>query len=273
MGKVTMRQALTKSLNVATIKFAEEVGYDKVVELSQRLGLNEKIKPYPAIALGSFEITPLEMSRAYTAFANHGLLSELSPMLTIRDESGQQIYKPKNDQKQALTPQVAFMITSLLQSVIDHGTGAGARTRGFALPAAGKTGTSRDGWFAGYTPDLLCIVWVGFDDNSELNLSGAQSALPIWTEFMKKATILRPLKGESFVPPEGVNEVEIDPVTGLLATEACQKREKEYFIEGTEPKVECYGAAYEKAVTAGVSPAAISTPLSKDADKTPSRKN
>jgi penicillin-binding protein 1B len=147
------------------------------------------------------------------------------------------------------------MITSLLQSVINNGTGAAARTRGFTLPAAGKTGTSRDGWFAGYTPDLLCIVWVGFDDNRELNLQGSQSALPIWAEFMKRASKILPLRGEDFVLPDGVPQVEIDPTTGLLATEHCLERQEEYFIKGTQPAIRCTGNSYEQMF--GGSPASI----------------
>ena len=114
------------------------------------------------------------------------------------------------------------------------------------LPAAGKTGTSHDGWFAGYTPDLLCIVWVGFDDNRELNLSGSQSALPIWTAFMKRAVTRYPSSAEGFPPPEGIVQVEIDPTTGLLATERCLDRQPEYFIKGTEPAIQCYGNSYEQ---------------------------
>jgi penicillin-binding protein 1B len=251
LGQVTMRQAITKSLNIATIKLAEKVGYDKVAELAQRLGLNEKIKPYPAMAIGSFEITPLEMVRAYTAFANGGLLSELTAMLEVYDNNSNPVFRTQPKTKQVLTPQIAFMVTSLLQSVIDHGTGYGARERGFTLSAAGKTGTSHDGWFAGYTPDLLCIVWVGFDDNRELNLSGSQSALPIWVDFMKKAISLRPLRGKGFAVPENVIQVEIDPTTGLLATDRCLQREMEYFIKGTEPLLKCYGNNYEQSVGRG----------------------
>jgi penicillin-binding protein 1B len=264
MGQVTMRQAITKSLNNATIKFAEKTGYQKVAELAQRLGLNEKIKPYPAMAIGSFEITPLEMVRAYTAFANSGLLSDLTTVLQIRDSNGNLVAVEQPKTKQVLTPQIAFLITSLLQSVINNGTGAGARERGFVLPAAGKTGTSHDGWFAGYTPSLLCIVWVGFDDNRELGLSGSQSALPIWTEFMKKAIPLKPLKGEQFAVPDDVPEVEIDPTTGLLATERCLQREKDYFIKGTEPTLQCYGNNYEQAVGTNAPVSIYATP-SKDA--------
>lgn len=245
-GQVTMRQAITKSLNVATIKFAEKIGYDKIAELSSRLGLNEEIKPYPAMAIGAFEVTPLEMVRAYTAFANGGLLSELTPILKVCEPGMKTVYVPAAAQFQAISTETAFMITSLMRSVIDHGSGAGARSRGFVLPAAGKTGTSRDGWFAGYTPDMLCIVWVGFDDNRELNLSGSQSALPIWAEFMKKAAAIVPLKGQDFIPPEGVVKVDIDPSTGLLATDRCLERQEEYFIKGSEPTIRCYGNSYEQ---------------------------
>jgi penicillin-binding protein 1B len=228
------------------------------------LGLNEQIKPYPAMAIGSFEITPLEMVRAYTAFANAGLLSELISAIKICDANANPVFIAQSSPKQVLTPQISFLVTSLLQSVINNGTGEGARARGFVLPAAGKTGTSHDGWFAGYTPDLLCIVWVGFDDNRELNLSGSQSALPIWTEFMKSASSLLPLSGENFVQPEGVEEVEIDPATGLLATEHCLQREKEYFIKGTEPTIQCYGNYYEQSTGSGA-PVSIYTTPSKEA--------
>ncbi len=260
MGRVTMRQAITKSLNIATIKLAEKVGFGKITELAQRLGLNEDIKPYPAMAIGSFEITPLEMVRAYTAFANGGQLSQLTSVLRVDDGNGKRVFVARAESQEVLTPQIAFLVTSLLRSVINNGTGAGARARGFALPAAGKTGTSHDGWFAGYTPDMLCIVWVGFDDNRELNLSGSQSALPIWTEFMKKAIQLRPLKGEDFVVPDGVPEVEIDPTTGLLATNRCLQREKDYFIQGTEPTLECYGNNYEQAAGGGGPVSIYATP-------------
>ena len=263
LGQVTMRQAITKSLNIATIKLAEKVGYDKVAELSRRLGLNEKIKPYPAMAIGSFEITPLEMVRAYTAFANGGLMSELTALLQVCDTNANPVFVAQPKSRQALKPQIAFLLTSLLQSVVDHGTGYGVRQRGFTLPAAGKTGTSHDGWFAGYTPDLLCIVWVGFDDNRELVLSGSQSALPIWTEFMKKAISLRPLRGEAFTMPEDVVQAEIDPTTGLLATEQCLQREMEYFIKGTEPLLKCYGNNYEQSVGRG-SPVSIYATPSKE---------
>lgn len=263
-GQVTMRQAITKSLNVATIKFAEKVGYQKVADLAHRLGLNAQIKPYPAMAIGAFEVTPLEMVRAYTAFANRGLLSDLTPISHVLDGTMKQVFASQSKPEQVLSPQVAFLVTSLLQSVINNGTGAAARTRGFTLPAAGKTGTSRDGWFAGYTTDLLCIVWVGFDDNRELNLSGSQSALPIWADFMKRAAVLKPLRGEDFPVPDGVPQVEIDPSTGLLATPRCLERLMEYFIRGTEPALTCMGNSYEQLL--GGSPASIYATPAKEPD-------
>jgi penicillin-binding protein 1B len=247
LGRVTMRQAIMKSLNNATILLAEKVGFSPIVKLAHRLGLNEAIKPYPAMAIGAFEVTPLEMVRAYTAFANQGILSPLVSIRDVRDKQGGSVeIVPDVKTERVLSPQVAFMLTSLLQSVMNEGTGSGVRAAGFSLPAAGKTGTSRDGWFAGYTPDLLCIVWVGFDDNRELNLSGAQSALPIWASFMKRAATLRPLSGEEFSVPEGISQVEIDPTTGLLATDSCLERELEYYIKGTEPVIYCYGNSYER---------------------------
>ena len=197
------------------------------------------------MAIGSFETTPIEMVQAYTAFANNGVMSKLTSILEIYDHEDHRVFAAQNKQKRVLTPEISFLTTSLLQSVINNGTGAGARSRGFRLPAAGKTGTSHDGWFAGYTPDLLCIVWVGFDDNSELNLAGSRSALPIWTEFMKRAVSIRPLSGDSFPVPEGIVEAVIDPSTGMLATDRCLQRQKEYFIKGTEPTIYCYGNPYE----------------------------
>lgn len=237
-GPVTLRQAATYSLNVATVKFAERAGYDNVVALARRIGL-EGMQPYPSIALGTSEATPLEIARAYTVFANQGVLVEPVAIKKIVRGDRTVLQTAQVAKRPVLSSETAFLITNLLQSVISSGTGAGVRARGFVLPAAGKTGTSHDGWFAGYTPDLLCIVWVGFDDYRELKLSGSQSALPIWADFMKKAAAILPLKGEDFSPPDGVVAVDVDPMSGLLATPSCPNRRTEYFIKGTEPKTFC----------------------------------
>jgi penicillin-binding protein 1B len=139
-----------------------------------------------------------------------------------------------------LDPRVAFLTENLMEDVIMSGTGWGVRSRGFTVPAAGKTGTSRDGWFAGFTSKLLCVVWVGFDDNSDLKLEGAKSALPIWTEFMKKATA-QPLYHDvqAFKPPKGITSAVIDPESGLIAGPNCSSTRSEYFIYGAEPQEMC----------------------------------
>ncbi len=242
-GNVTLRRALSKSLNVATVKVAEMVGYDRVAELwNKKLGVGAEVRPYPAIALGAFEATPLEMATAYNVLANGGLKVEPVAVLQVTDEKGKTL-----EQHQAPPParvvheEAAFLVTNMMRSVLNEGTGAAARGLGFSADAAGKTGTTndlRDAWFAGYTPDLLCVVWVGYDDNAPIRLSGAKAALPIWVEFMKGA--VAGTKQRSFdVPPENVIFVDIDKDTGLLATPGCPKLLSEAFIAGTEPLERC----------------------------------
>jgi len=240
-GPVTLRKALTRSLNVATIKFAEMAGLGKVVALAKSAGLNSKLLATPALALGSYEVTPMEMARAYTVFANGGTRVEPVFIRSTRDSKGTLIEKSEIKTKDVLDPRVTYLMTNLMEGVISRGTAARARSLGFTPPAAGKTGTSHDGWFAGYTSGLLCIVWVGFDDNRELGLEGAGSALPIWTEFMKKATTLQPwLANSPFIPPEeGITSVQIDEDTGLLASSECQHVISENYLTGSEPKQSC----------------------------------
>jgi|HigsolmetaAR201D_1030396.scaffolds.fasta_scaffold02494_10 penicillin-binding protein, 1A family len=238
-GLVTMRQALTKSLNIPTVKTAEAVGYEKVANFARSVGLNAE--PTPAVALGAYDNTPLDMAGAYTVFANMGVYSAPNWIRAIRDEQGNPLYDAKPVRKQLLDPRVAYLMVNMLEDVMRTGTGAGARSRGFLLPAAGKTGTSRDGWFAGFTTKLLCVVYVGFDDGKELKLEGARAALPIWTEFMKRAHKYRQYRAVSqFSPPEGVVTVDIDPATGLLASVGCPSVRSEVFIAGTQPIEVCH---------------------------------
>ncbi|MBM3803011.1 MAG: PBP1A family penicillin-binding protein [Acidimicrobiia bacterium] len=246
-GPVTLRRALTKSLNVATVKLAEITGLPKIAALAKLSGMNEKLMATPALALGAYEVTPLEIAGAYTIFANAGVRAEPLFVRAVDDSKGHSVEKNEPALKPVLDPRVAYLMTGLMEGVINHGTGARARAMGFTLPAAGKTGTSHDGWFAGYTSGLLCVVWVGFDDNRELNLDGATSALPIWTEFMKKATAAQPwLADAPFVPPEeGITTVSIDPDTGLLASAECPAPIEERYLSGTEPKESCSLAAHE----------------------------
>jgi penicillin-binding protein 1B len=240
MGRVTLRYALAHSLNVATVKVGELAGLDKVVALARQAGINENIQPTPAVALGAYQVSPLEIAGAYTVFANGGVRVQPAFISSMLDQSDRDIYHHRPQTKQVLDPRVAFVMVDMLQEVMRSGTAAGVRARGFRLPAAGKTGTSHDGWFAGFTSQLLCVVWVGFDDYTELNLEGAHSALPIWTEFMIKAAHYKQY-GDSkpFPPPPGVVRVSFDPDSGQLAGPLCPDGVASYFIDGTQPKTEC----------------------------------
>jgi penicillin-binding protein 1B len=221
------------------VKFAEMVGYNEVADLAKRAGL-ETAKATPALALGSYEATPLEVANAYTIFSNGGVFVKRSFVREIRTESGGLIDESKLSTSEVLDPRISYMVVNLLEEVLRSGTGAGARGRGFLLPAAGKTGTSRDAWFAGFTSKLLCVVWVGYDNNEELPLEGAKAALPIWVEFMKRAHRYREYRGvQEFEPPDGVAMVDIDPATGQLATSGCPNPRQEVFIAGTQPVELC----------------------------------
>ena len=239
---VSVRVALEHSLNVPTVEVAEAIGYDKVAALAKRAGLNGKIKAFPSIALGAFEVTPIEIARAWTIFANEGKRLEPHALLRVVDADGKESEAYKYEATPVLSPQVAYMMTHLLEGVIAEGTAASVRSRGFELPAAGKTGTSRDGWFAGYTKDFLVITWVGFDNNDDLNLEGAKSALPIWTDFMIKAAQLYPplnIDAMEFTAPEGIEFVKIDSMSHLPATSSCPETFTEAFITGTVPTMMC----------------------------------
>ncbi len=239
-GDVTLRYALAMSLNNATVKVAEEVGYDKVANLAKSAGITS-VKATPAAALGSYDASPLDMAGAYTVFANNGV--RLSPILlrSVRNAKGDVIANYNTDQREVLDPRVAYVMTNMMESVINNGLGYTAvRLRGFTEPAAGKTGSSHDGWFAGYTSNLLCIVWVGYDDYSDLRLSGAQTAAPIWTEFMKKAAEVPQYSDmKPFTQPSGVVDVQLDKVTNRLATPACPDDYVSAFVAGTEPHDTC----------------------------------
>jgi penicillin-binding protein 1B len=238
-GDVTARYALAMSLNNATVKLAEEVGYDKVSDLAKAAGITS-VKPTPAMALGSYDATPLDMAAAYTVFANAGV--RISPVMvnSVRNAAGDVVMDFKPDKRQVLDPRVAAVMTNMMEGVLNFGTAYEVRTRGFEAPAAGKTGSSHDGWFAGYTSNLLCIVWVGFDDYSDIHLSGAQTAAPIWAEFMKKAVALPQYSDvKSFTQPAGVVDVQLDKTTNLLATPSCPQTYTAAFIAGTEPNQTC----------------------------------
>jgi penicillin-binding protein 1B len=230
MGQVTLRQAMAHSLNVATVKVAQMAGYRNVVAIAREAGMNENIQPTPAVALGAYQVTPFEIARAYTIFANGGNL--VQPVFFAG--------APNPRTTRVLDPRIAFLMVDMLEEVMRSGTAAGVRARGFRLPAAGKTGTSHDGWFAGFTSELLCVVWVGFDDYTDLGLEGARSALPIWTEFMTEAARYKQYgDAKPFKPPEGVTQVSVDPQTGQLSGPGCPTGITTYFVDGTQPQNEC----------------------------------
>ncbi len=239
-GNIGLQDAIARSLNVATVKVAEETGYEQIVDLARRAGMNVDIHPTPAVALGAYEVTPLEIAGAYTIFANHGVYARPYFVSDIATDHGSVMFDNKPEHRDVLDPRVAFLMDQLLEEVVRSGTGASVWGRGINFPVAGKTGTSHDGWFAGFTSKLICVVWVGFDDNRELNLEGAHSALPVWTEFMKRAHEHREYRNVSeFQAPAGVVGVQIDPESGQLATAACPKVRTEYFIDGTQPVEQC----------------------------------
>ncbi len=236
-GKVTLRTALAKSLNIPAVKVAQETGYGEVAQLARQVGLGKTIRATPSMALGSYETTPIEIAAAYTVFANRGVFVAPNWVVGIRDSSGQEIAKKANPSRRVLEEDVAYLMTSMMEEVIRSGTGAGVRSFGFEQPAAGKTGTSHDGWFAGYTTKLVCAVWVGFDDNAKLDLEGARSALPIWAEFMKRAHLRRPYRNATEFPqPNGVVVANIDPATGKLAGGNNSNAREEVYLQGTQPQ-------------------------------------
>jgi penicillin-binding protein 1B len=240
-GAITLRRALAMSRNVAAVKVAEQTGYDRVVSLwkKTRVGVPDQVKPYPSVALGAVELTPLEVAEAYTLFPNSGSLKKLRSIISI--SSGEDVAKPKTESgPNVARPATAFLVTNMMRSVLNEGTGAGARANGFTADAAGKSGTTndlRDAWFVGFTPELLTVVWVGLDDNQPLGMSGAQAALPIWTSFMKNAVAGR--AGSTFDAPQGVTFIEIDRDTGRIATPICPRLTTEAFLSGTEPMAAC----------------------------------
>ncbi|OFW14815.1 MAG: hypothetical protein A3F70_00480 [Acidobacteria bacterium RIFCSPLOWO2_12_FULL_67_14] len=238
-GEITWRRALAMSRNLGTIHVGEAVGFDRVAALWKRVGVGAPPRAVPAITLGVFELTPLEVAQAYTLFVNGGSVRPLRALQRIETAAGP--LRPKaSPPRRAARPDTTFLVTSMMRSVLNEGTAAGARTAGFALDAAGKTGTTndlRDAWFVGFTPELLTVVWVGHDNNRPLGLTGTQAALPIWTAFMTAALAGRP--DLPFNPPEGVTFAEIDRDTGKLALPGCPRVYHESFLSGTEPAEYC----------------------------------
>ena len=237
---VTLREALTHSLNVPAVQVAMSVGLASVADVAERCGL-ERPRIYPSLALGTSEVTLVELAGAYTTFANQGTALRPIPIKSISGlDQRDAPLRTRVSSANVFSPQVAYLVTDVLQSVVNEGTASKLRGMGLKGAIAGKTGTTTDGWFVGYTPNIVCAVWVGFDDNRDLRMKAADVALPIWGDFMRNALDIRPeLGGESFAKPGGIVSVEIDPTTGCLATPDSISRRQEVFISGTEPFSNC----------------------------------
>jgi penicillin-binding protein 1B len=259
---VTLREALARSMNVPAVDLAMRVGLGNIATVAENCGL-ERPRPYPSMALGTSEVTPLELAGAYTAFANEGTALRPTPIKSVIgvDKSGVG-EKVSATSARVFSPQVAYLMTNMMQSVVDAGTASKLRAMGIKGAIAGKTGTSNDGWFVGYTPSLICVVWVGFDNNKDLQLKASDAALPLWADFVKQAVDLRPeLGGNSFPRPGGISTVDIDPTTGLIASEECAERRQEIFVAGTEPFATCsHRISDDEAIIAGLDEPAVQSP-------------
>ena len=240
-GSVSVREALERSLNVPAVRIGQAVGISRVVEMARRLGIESRLPPVPSLALGTAEVSPLEVATVYATFANGGLRPTPRSFTGLLDARGvAQERWPLLGSRRVLDPGTAFLTTSLLEGVVDRGTGAGLRARGLRGPIAGKTGTTDeeyDLWFVGYTPEIVAVVWVGYDEPRAIGVPSSRGALPIWADFLER------LSGEQvrgvFQRPTGVERVEIDPMSGARALAGCPESRPEYFLEGTVPSETC----------------------------------
>src|SRR5436309_3659297 len=235
MQLVTLRDAIVHSLNVVTVDVAMEVSIGRVMNLAAKAGLPRVPHAYPAMALGTAEATPLQIASAYRAFAANATRTTPVAIDRVTTGNGTTIAQPTAQKNEVLRPEIAYVMTSFMKDVVNRGTAAPLRARGFKFNVAGKRGTSRDGWFAGYTPNLVCVVWVGLDDGSQLGLTGATSALPIWGDFMSAALTSHPEWTGDWQMPEGIQQNDIDPTTGELAKADSTNKRGELFINGTVP--------------------------------------
>jgi penicillin-binding protein 1B len=239
-GDVTAAYALAHSLNAATVQLAQMVGFDNVAALARSAGITNA-RGTPSVAIGTYNATPIEMAGAYTVFANSGVHLNPWMLASVRNANGDVVSDFSPEAKQVMDPRAAYLTQSLLEGVMNYGTAAAVRGHGFTAPAAGKTGTSHDAWFAGYTSNLICIVWVGNDDYTDIKMEGAHAAEPIWTEFMKRAILLPQYSDvKPFSAPEGITTARIDKTSNLLADTSCPSNILyAAFLDGTAPINTC----------------------------------
>jgi penicillin-binding protein 1B len=239
-GMVTVRHAIEDSLNIATARLAHEIGARRVADLARRAGIQSPLPAVPSLALGVASVAPIEIARAYATFASGGVRPELQSIEDLVDAEGRTLDRRKLRFERVLDPGTAFLVTSLLQGVADRGTASGLRAGGLRGPVAAKTGTTdseHDLWLVGYTPELVAVVWIGFDEPRSLKIPSSVGALPIWRRFAMDMTGGQ-VRGR-FPKPASVEEIDIDPATGAVALSGCPERVPEFFLSGTAPATFC----------------------------------
>jgi penicillin-binding protein 1B len=243
-GEVTLRTAIEQSLNVPMTRLALDVGPMQVVRAARRLGIRSRLRPVPSLALGTYEVTPLELTRAYATLAAGGRRPEIHPVHAVFDADRDLRLRVTPGSRRVYAADEAYLITSALRGVVERGTGR--RVAAARVPVAGKTGTTndyRDGWFVGYTTQLVVGVWVGFDDGRSLGLSGSRTGAPLFARFVQDAHV-GPTPAE-FRPPRGMERASVDPQSGLLADSFCTGAPED-FLEGTAPTETCAGGFWSR---------------------------
>lgn len=267
-GSLTVRRALAMSYNIPAVRAAINAGVPNVIKLASRIGVQSKLEPYPSISLGSFEVTPLEIAYAYSVFANEGVKAEPISILAVATREGKLLERREVQMKRVAPANVCYVMNDILKDVIRYGTAAKLGSTGFSRPFAGKTGTTnnyRDAWFVGYSPRVVTLVWVGFDDGHSVRLSGGDAALPIWASHMNR--IVGMIPNTDFKRPDDVIERSIDSMSGRIATPYCPSARSELFARGTEPESTCHlHSGYSGFPTAG-----IESDATRPADEYPTR--
>ena len=239
-GSVTAREALQDSINVATVRAATRVGLDAVIETAAACGIETPLRALPSLALGAQEVTPVELAAAYGTLASGGVRADLWIIAEIRDRDGGRLDRPERSIRRVIDEAPVFLVNDVLRGVLETGTARRARTLGYGGPAAGKTGTSddaRDAWFVGYTPELLALVWVGYDDNARIGVGGSSAALPIWVDLMAGSEAFG--SGRGFRRPPGVVRRRVDPETGYLAVPGCPRSVSDWYPIEAAPDTRC----------------------------------
>src|SRR5439155_15762662 len=239
-GLVTVREALAHSYNIPAVRAAIDAGVPNVIKEASAIGIESRLEPYPSVSLGSFEVTPLEIAYAYSAFANLGVKAEPISILAVSTREGKLLESREVKMKRVAPASVCYVMNDMLKDVFNYGTAAKARSLGFDRPFAGKTGTTsnyRDAWFIGYSPRILSLVWIGFDDGHSVRLAGGDACVPIWTAHMNRIAGLVP--DVDWKRPDDVVTREIDPESGMLATPYCPHVRNEIFVAGSEPISVC----------------------------------